>query len=140
MIPEWDSNPRTVPILDLGSGGQFLPVSRPEFRRQLPPLPLAQEALPAVITIPPKKPVHQPRGPRFACQMPAPATAAQRLVRPSPGQRVDKLVEGYQDSFAPRHDASTAATSFAVVAASAAAFFAPPASMQVALWASAPAT
>lgn len=60
-------------------------------------------------------------------------TAAQRFIRPAPGQRVQQLVEGYQYGFAPRHDASTAATSSAVVAASTAAFFAPPASMHAAL-------
>lgn len=112
----------------------------PHLRRQLPPLPLAQEALPAVITIPPEQPIHHTRGPCFARQMPAPAAAAQRFVGPAPGQRVQQLVEGYQDSFSPRHDASTAATSSAVAAASTAAFFVPPSSMQVALCAKAPAT
>lgn len=72
----------------------------PQFRGQLPAFPLALITALAVFPLPEEQPVHDTQGP---CPHPVPrpsvATGGQGFIRPAAEQRIEKLVNGDQDSF-----------------------------------------
>ena len=96
----------------------------PQFRRRLPPFPLALITTFAVFPLPKEQPVHELTEPcADACLFPPPASAAQCFVGPAHEQGVEELIEADEDVFSVGHAAST---SSAVAAASTAALRSPP--------------
>ena len=98
----------------------------PQFRRRLPPLPLALITALAVFLLPEEQPVHELAGPR-SHPVPRPTVTArgQGFIRPAAEERIDELVDGDQYCLAPVHAApgmmmltTTARTSSTVCAAS----------------------